>query len=237
MNSASSLARFRLSYFGSLGLSPGHWNGWHIQYEADGAGLASLTVAERQTAEAELLLALKAPLDPRPLLGLGYPGSEAALPTLHNLLALLGAHSWSTHALRAIAKINPSALDQTRLLHELAHGLSHENPLSDPLIDLLLGLQLYFPPVLLTVPVIEQIFCLLHHRKALVRSHALQTLRKIYLLPTAAQDTALDIERSQNDPIFQLIRVDGNPTSYHRAKRLLRIATQHAPGIPHGSFC
>ena len=194
-------------------------------------------MGERQHAETELLLALKAPLDPRPLLGLGYLGSEAALLALHQHLALLGTHSWSTHALRSIARINPSALDQTRLLQKLKYSPSLENPLDDPLIDLLLGLQLYFPLALLEAPVIEQVFCLLHHRKALVRSHALQTLRKLYSLPTAAQNTALDIERSQTDRIFQLICIDENPASYREAECLLRIATQTTPGISRVSSC
>ncbi|GAA4030119.1 hypothetical protein GCM10022409_12950 [Hymenobacter glaciei] len=232
MDSTTPLGHFRQSYFGPVGPTMGYWNSWHIRYETDGAGLAILTLIEQQEAKAELLLAVQNPLDPRPLLGLGYLSSEAALPALHRCLAVQGTHSWSTHAIRAIAQIDPAALHQTQLLHSLTYSPAHENPLSDPLIDLLLGLRLYFPLVLLESPVIEQIINLLHHPKGLVRVHALQMLREFYVFPTAAQETAQDIERSQSDPIFQLIRQDGSPLSYHEAERLLRIAAQATSGAP-----
>jgi hypothetical protein len=231
MDSASALVQFRLQYFGHIGNSMGHWNSWHIQYEADGAGLSLLTPAERLQAETELLLALEAPADPRPFLGLAHLGSRKALPGLHRCFATQGPHTWTTHALRAIATIAPSALDQQQLLRQLSHGRPHASPFSDPLIDVLLGLRLYFPLSLLERPVIDQIFQLMRHEKALVRSHALQTLRERYALPTAAQETAADIERSINDPVFQLIVPDRRPADYDNAIRLLRQQTEDIDSI------
>ncbi|UOE34091.1 hypothetical protein MTP16_00215 [Hymenobacter monticola] len=205
----------------------GEWNSWHIQYKADGAGLSLLTPAERLQAETELLLALEAPADPRPLLGLAYLSSRKALPGLNRCFSSQSQHAWTTHALRAIAAIDPYALDQQQLLRQLAHGRPHASPFSDPLIDILLGLRLYFPLSLLERPVIDQIFQLMRHKKALVRSHALQTLRELYALPTAAQETATDLERSTNDPVFQLISPDDRPADYDSAIRLLRQQTEN----------
>lgn len=147
------------------------------------------------------------------------------MPALHRCFALQGPQSWKTHALRAIAKIDPTAFDQRLLLRELAHSLPHEDSFSDPLLDILLGLQLYFPLSLLERPVIEQIFRLMRHEKALVRSYSLQTLRQLYALPTAALEDAAAIERSISDPIFQLICPDGRPADYDKAIGLLRQQT------------
>jgi hypothetical protein len=211
MNTPTPLDYFRQQYFGPVD----HYLGWHDGYDADLTCLDRLSPAERQQAETELLAALQAPTDPRAILGLGHLHSRAALPALHRSLS-----QWGSYALSAIAQIDPKALDKNRLLQEL------RQPPESPLINLLVGIRSYFTLPQLDAPLIEQVFHLLNHAEYLVRYHALQTLRQLYVLPTAALATSTNLDAVRKDLVFQLISKDGNPADYRRAEQLVRLEVQ-----------
>ncbi|WP_046244558.1 hypothetical protein [Hymenobacter terrenus] len=217
MDKATGLAYFRQQYFGPVD----HYLGWHDGYEADFICLDQLTIAERGQAETELLAAVQTrPGDPRALLGLGHLRSRAALPALHNCLPF-----WATYALNAIAQIDAQALDKAQLLHELRNTTSEYQ-----LIDFLVGIRAYFTLAHVGTAITAQIFRLLHHAQYLVRYHALQTLRRLYALPTAALEFSHDTEKVREDAVFQLICKDGYPAKYRQAEQLVRLEIEAAGG-------
>ena len=218
MNTASPLDHFRQQYFGPVD----HYLGWHDGYEADFPALDQLTPADRATAEAELCASLQADrADPRVLLGLGHLRSRAALPLLHAYMPRSGIY-----ALQAIARIDPAALDADRVLVLLRHPKIEESDL----YGLVIGLGSFFTLAALDPRLIMQLLALLAHRYYLVRTHALDALRKLYHLPAPKEGNGHTITRADifSDELFCLISTDQRPADFRRAQE--RMQAQMAAG-------
>ena len=224
MNTITPLDHFRQQYFGPYD----HYLGWHDGYDADLAALDVLTPADRATAEAELCTVLSTGRpDPRVVLGLGHLRSRAALPLLHNYLPKSGIY-----VLGAIAQIDPTALQTERLLALMTSSKAEESDL----YGIVMGLGSYFTLPQLDPRIIQQLIALLANRHYLVRSHALDTLRRFYHLPSpkdgdGARTTQADV---LSDELFCLIVPDRKPADFRRAQQLLQ--AQIAALMPPFSF-
>ena len=208
----SPLETFRRQYFGPVD----HYLGWHDGYEADLPALDALSPADRHTAEAELCAALEANrADPRVLLGLGHLRSRAALPLLHAYMPRSGIY-----ALQAIACINPAALDANRVLALLRNAKMEESNL----YGLVIGLGAFFTLVQLDPRLVAQLLALLAHRYFLVRTHALDTLHRLYHLSAPKEGDGRTITRADilSDELFCLISTDKRPSDFRRAQELLQ---------------
>jgi hypothetical protein len=212
MNTSSPLDYFRQQYFGPYD----HYLGWHDGYDADLTALDALTPADRATAEAELCTALSTGLpDPRVILGLGHLRSRSALPLLHDYLPKSGIY-----VLGAIAQIDPAALQTERLLALMASAKTEESDL----YGMVMGLGSYFTLSQLDPRLVQQLIALLANRHYLVRSHALDTLRRLYHLPSPKDGNGTHITRADvlSDELFCLITTDQEPANFRRAQQLLR---------------
>lgn len=222
MNTITLLDHFRQQYFGPYD----HYLGWHDGYDADLAALDVLTPADRATAEAELCTVLSTGRpDPRVILGLGHLRSRAALPLLHDYLPQSGIY-----VLGAIAQIDPSALQTERLLTLLASPKTEESDL----FDMAMGLGSYFTLPQLDPRIIQQLIALLTNRHYLVRSHTLDTLRRLYHLPSPKDGNGTHITQADvlSDELFCLITTDQKPADFRRAQQLLQAqiaALTHLP--------
>jgi hypothetical protein len=207
----SPLAAFRRAYFEPID----QYMAWHdgVDFLTDLNCLDALTPAEQATATTELLAALRAgTADARAMLGLGHLRATAALPLLHNFIR----RGWAAlYALAAIAEINPAGLYPPIVATQLRAKASTDFQL----MDLLIGLREYFtlPQIGPVIPPL--IFKLLAHSEFLVRSHALDTLRRLYGVETSEE--AHDVERRMQDEIFGLIVSKGFFTNFGKAQRLL----------------
>jgi hypothetical protein len=207
----SPLAVFRRAYFEPID----QYLAWHdgFGFFTDLVCLDALTPLEQATAATELLAALRAgTADARAMLGLGHLRAAEALPLLHDYVR----RGWSaSYALEAIAEINPAGFYPPIVAAQLRSKTSTEIQL----MDLLIGLREYFtlPQIGPVIPPL--IFKLLTHSEFLVRTHALDTLRRLY--GSLAKEETLDLERIRADEIFGLIAHRGFFTSFGKAQRLL----------------
>ena len=99
-----------------------------------------------------------------------------------------------------------------------------------------MGLGSYFTLPQLDPRIIQQLIALLANRHYLVRSHALDTLRRFYHLPSpkdgdGARTTQADV---LSDELFCLIVPDRKPADFRRAQQLLQ--AQIAALMPPFSF-
>lgn len=212
MNTLPPLDHFREQYFGPYD----HYLGWHDGYEADEAALDVLSPADRATAEAALCTALSTGRpDPRVILGLGHLRSRAALPLLHAYLPKSGIY-----VLGAIAQIDATALRTERILALLGNP---NIPESD-MYGIVMGLGSYFTLPQLDPCIIHQLTGLLASRHYLVRYHTLDTLRRLYHLPSPKDGNGTLTTRADvlRDELFGLITHDQQPADFRRAQQLIQ---------------
>ena len=212
MNTITPLDHFREEYFGPYD----HYLGWHDGYDTDLAALDVLTPADRATAETELCTVLSTGRpDPRVILGLGHLRSRAALPLLHNHLPKSGIY-----VLGAIAQIDPAALQTARLLTLLANPKIDESDL----YGIVMGLGSYFTLPHLDLRIIQQLIALLANRHYLVRVRTLNTLRRLYHLPSPKDGDGTHTTQADvlSDELFCLIVPDRKPTDFRQAQQLIQ---------------
>jgi hypothetical protein len=212
VNTSPPLDHFRQQYFGPYD----HYLGWHDGYDADLTALDALTPADRATAEAELCTALRTGRpDPRVILGLGHLRSRAALPLLHDYLPKSGIY-----VLGAIAQIDPNALQTEQLLTLLTSPKIEESDL----FGMVMGLGSYFTLPQLAPRIIQQLIALLANRHYLVRVHTLDTLRRLYHLPSPKDGDGKHTTRADvlSDELFCLIVPDRKSADFRRAQQLLQ---------------
>ena len=213
MDTSTPLGHFRHEYFGPYD----HYLGWHDGYRVNEAALDVLNPEDRATAETELCDALRTGLaDPRALLGLGHLRSRAALPLLDGYLSKAGIY-----ALEAIARIDPEALDANRVLAIMRSDRASETQL----FDLAIGLGHYFTLPQLDPRLVAQLLALLANRHFLVRTHALNALRRLHLLPDPKEYQGRPITQADvlSDKLFGLISSEAGQADFRRAQQLLQV--------------